>query len=104
MKTLYVSLMSNEGDELATYAMEDFAIASEPEEADSDEYCDNQELIARVAALFDSVLALLNERQAVPQQGTMWVKLALGDVLLTADQIEGDIVLPITVQPLTQGD
>jgi hypothetical protein len=69
MKTLFLRLMSQAGDELDRIALEDFCIAAEPGE-DAVEYDQgNQEIIERVAALYTSVLALLRERQAAPKRG-----------------------------------
>jgi hypothetical protein len=51
------------------------------------------------------VLALLQERQAAPSHGCIWLKLALGEALLTADETPGEaVVIDVTVRPLTPGE
>jgi hypothetical protein len=104
MKSLHLCLMSQAGDELETIAVDDFAIAAEPAEIDSEYGQDNQEIIERVAALYRSVLALLSQRQAAPMRGITWLKLALGQALLTADQRDGDVLLEVIVRPLREGE
>ena len=101
MKSLYLRLMSQAGDELDTIAVDEFAIAEEGEEAPAET---SQEIIERVAALYTSVLALLRERQAAPTRGRTWCKLALGEALLTADQRDGDVVVEVIVRPLEEGE
>jgi hypothetical protein len=101
MKALQILLRNQEGDELAAITLDEFTIADDPAEV-SDEV--NEEILERVDALYTSLLTLLRESQAFPCQGAMWLKLALGDTLITADQQEGDVVLPVTVRPLEEGE
>jgi hypothetical protein len=100
MKALHLHLMSQEGDLLETIMVNEFAISEEAFEFSAE---DNEEILERVAALYSSVVDLMQERQAHPRRGLMWLKLALGDALLTADQQEGDVVIPVTVRPLQEG-
>lgn len=102
MKSLYLRLLTTDGDELDSIAVDEFAIA---EEWDEDFPTQPQEdIIARVDALFTSLLTLLQERQAAPSRGRTWLKLALGEALLTADCLPEDIVLEVTVRPLGEGE
>lgn len=101
MRALHLHLMSQDGDLLESVMVDEFAISDEPEAFTGE---DNEEILKRIAALFSSVLDLMEERQAHPGRGLMWLKLALGDALLTADQQEGDVVLPVTVRPLQEGE
>jgi hypothetical protein len=101
MRALQIRLMSKDGDVLESIVMDEFTITEEPAEV-FDEV--NEEIIERVDALYTSLLTLMRERQAYPRQGQMWLKLALGDALLTADQQEGDVVLPVIVRPLQEGE
>jgi hypothetical protein len=92
--------MNSHGDELESLILDEFAISEEPVAFSTE---DNEAILERVDALYTSVLDLMRERQAHPTQGLMWLKLALGDALLTADQQEGDVVMPVTVRPLREG-
>ena len=104
MKTMSIRLTNEVGDELDTIEVDNFTIADEPQEIYSEYVPDNQEIIERVEDLYTSVLTLLSERQAVPRQGRTWLKLALGEAVLTADQKDGDIVLQIVVRPFEAGE
>jgi hypothetical protein len=99
MKAMHVRLLSQEHDELDTIALDEFAIAEDPEDAP---YTGNEEILERVAALYAHVLALLSERQAAPLRGRTWLKLALGEALLTTDQRGGDVVIEVIVRPLKE--
>jgi hypothetical protein len=101
MRAMEIYLMSTDGDVLEAVVMDEFAISEEPVEFSSE---DNEAILERVDALYFSVLDLMRERQAHPSQGLMWLKLALGDALLTADQQEGDVVLTVTIRPLREGE
>ena len=101
MKALQICLMSTDGDELEAIVMDEFTIAEEPVEGFDE---DNQEILERLDDLYTSLLTLMRERQAHPRRGLMWLKLALGDALLTADQQDGDVILPVTVRPLQEGE
>jgi hypothetical protein len=101
MRALQLCLMNNHGDELETFILDEFTISEEPVAFSAE---DNEVILERVDALYTSVLDLMQERQAHPIQGLMWLKLALGDALLTAGQQEGDVVLPVTVRPLREGE
>ena len=97
MKTLTMRLVTIEGDELECVPVEEFAIAEAWQET---EEADGESITKRVDALYHSLLTLLRERQAAPRQGTMWLKLALGKAILTADESPEDIVLKVMVEPL----
>jgi hypothetical protein len=101
MKVLNIQLVSLEGDEIDCVALDEFGIA---EPWDEPEDSDTQTVIERVEAMFESVLALLRERQAAPHEGVLRLKLALGEVLLTADEQEGDVVLPVRVAAMSGDD
>jgi hypothetical protein len=101
MKAVELRLLSEGGEELETIELEAFAIASEPED---DPPADNEEILTRVAALYESVISLLLERQVAPKRGRTWLKLALGKPLLTADQQDGDVVIEVIVRPLREGE
>ena len=94
MKELSIQLVSLEGTELDCVTLDEFGIA---EPWDDSPAVDNDTLIERVEALFASVLTLLRERQATPHGGVLFLKLALGEALLTADESEGDVVLQVKV-------
>ena len=99
MKELRMCLFTTDGEEVECIPVEEFAIAQE-----WDEYpeADSHTIIARIDALYRSLLALLRERGAAPCQGHMWLKLALGEALLNADESPADIELKVTVQPLSE--
>jgi hypothetical protein len=99
MRTLNLRLLTSFGDELETIPVDEFTITEEPEELDLEESLDNQAMVERVEELYASVLTLLAERQATPKRGRTWLKLALGEALLTAGQSAGDIVLQVMVRP-----
>jgi hypothetical protein len=101
MRALQIHLMNRDGDVLESFVVDEFTIAEEPAEVFD---ADNQEILERLDDLYTSLLTLIRERQAYPRRGLMWLKLALGDALLTADQQEGDVVLPVTVRPLHEGE
>ena len=101
MKDMELSLMTQNGDHLESLPVNGFAIAEHWEEAPGGT---NQEIIERIRALYETVVMLLRERQAVPRQGHTWLKLALGEALLTADELPGDVVLEVIVRPLAEGE
>jgi len=94
MRDLSIQFVSLEGTELDCVTLDEFGLA---EPWDDSPAVDNDTLIERVEALFDSVLTLLRERQAAPHGGVLFLKLALGEALLTADESEGDVVLQVKV-------
>ena len=94
MRELSIQLVSLEGTELDCVTLDEFGIAEPWDDAPA---VDNDTLIERVEALFASVLTLLRERQAAPHGGVLFLKLALGEALLTADESEGDVVLQVKV-------
>jgi hypothetical protein len=96
MKELSIQLVSLEGTELDCITLDEFGIA---EPWDDSPAVDNDTLIERVGALFESVLALLRDREASLHEGVLWLKLALGEALLTADEVDGDVVLQVMVTP-----
>ena len=100
MKTLNVRLISNDGDELDTFPLEKITVAEEWDEAPSG----NTEVTEYMADLLAELLSLLRERQAAPHRGRTWLKLVLGEALLTAHEQEGDIVIEIIVRPLGEGE
>jgi hypothetical protein len=99
MKVLNIQLVTLTGEEIDCVALDEFGIAEPWDEAEDS---DTQTIIERVEALFESVLALLREHQAAPQEGVLQLRLALGEVLLTADDLEGDVVLPVMVTPVSE--
>jgi hypothetical protein len=104
MRTLQLRLLTSVGDELETIPVDEFTIAEEPEEIALDDGLDNQAIVERVEELYTSVLTLLSARQAAPGRGRTWLKLALGEALLTAGEQEGDLVLQIVVRLLEEGE
>ena len=100
MKTLNVRLLTKNGEELETFPLETITVAEEWDEAPSG----NTEVNEHMAALEAELLSLLRERQAAPWRGLMWLKLALGDAILTASSCEGDVVLEIIVRTLAEGE
>ena len=103
MRTLQLRLLTSVGDELETIPVEEFTIAEEPEEMALDDGLDNQAIVERVEELYTSVLTLLSARQAAPGRGRTWLKLALGEALLTAGEREGDIILQVMVRSVEEG-
>jgi hypothetical protein len=103
MRTLQLRLLTSVGDELETIPVEEFTIAEEPEEIALDDGLDNQAIVERVEELYTSVLTLLSARQAAPGRGRTWLKLALGEALLTAGESEGDIILQVIVRSVEEG-
>jgi hypothetical protein len=101
MKSIEMRLYTQSGDEIDAVPLEGFAVSEDGEELLGG---NNQEIIERVSALYDTVVTLLQERQAEPGRGRTWLKIALGEALLTADEHDGDVVLQIIVQPLTEGE
>jgi hypothetical protein len=101
MKDFRMCLFSTDGEEIECIALDEFAIA---QEGDAYPEADSHTVIARVDALYRSLLLLLRERGAAPCQGHMWLKLALGEALLTADESPADIELKVIVQPLSEED
>jgi hypothetical protein len=101
MKALQLRLRSEAGDELDTIDLDAFAIAEEPDDVP---LADNEEILERVAALYESVVGLLSERQVAPKRGLTWLKLALGKPLLTADHTDGDVVIEVIVRPRREGE
>jgi hypothetical protein len=101
MKTLRMCLFSTDGEEIECIALEEFAIT---EAWDEYEEADDHTIIERVDTLYRSLLRLLRERGAAPSRGRMWLKLALGEALLTADERPEDIELKVIVQPLSEED
>jgi hypothetical protein len=103
MKSLHLRLVTEEGDELDSIAVDEFVIAEAWDEFPPGE--SEEDIIERVDALYRSLLRLLRERQAAPRRGFMWLKLALGEALLTADETPGDdMVVEVTVRPLAEGE
>ena len=103
MKTLQFRLVTQEGDELESITIDEFVIAEAWEEAPAEE--SEEDIIARVDALYQRLLWLLRERQSAPSQGRMWLKLALGEALLTAGEVEGDeVFVEVPVCPLAEGE
>jgi len=103
MKSLKAVFVTEEGDELESIAVDGFVIAEAWDDAPLGESEEN--IIERVEALYQSLLRLLRERQAAPRQGQMWLKLALGEALLTANEVEGDdVFVEIPVCPLDEGE
>jgi hypothetical protein len=103
MKTLHLRLLTEEGDELDSITVEEFVIAEAWEEAPPEE--SEEDIIARVDSLYQRLLRLLRERQSAPSQGRMWLKLALGEALLTAGEVEGDeVFVEVPVCPLAEGE
>jgi hypothetical protein len=100
MKTLKVRLVSIDGDELESFPLEKITVAEEWDEAPSG----NDEVAEYMADLLAELVTLLRERQAVACQGLAWLKLALGEAVLTASACEGDVVVEIIVRPLAQGE
>jgi hypothetical protein len=100
MKTLNVRLISNDGDELETFPLEKITVAEEWDEAPSG----NTQVTEYMADLLAELVSLLRERQAAPWRGLSWLKLALGEAVLTAHEHDGDVVLQIIVRPLTEGE
>jgi hypothetical protein len=94
MKDLSLQLVSLEGMEIDCITLDKFGIAEPWDDAPA---LDNETIMERVEALFESVLTLLRERQAAPHGGVLFLKLALGEALLTADESEGDVVLQVKV-------
>jgi hypothetical protein len=101
MKELSIQLVTLEGNEIDCITLDEFGIAESWDDAPS---LDNDTIIERVEALFDSVLTHLRERQAAPHGGVLWLKLALGEALLTADESEGDIVLQVKVESMSEDE
>jgi hypothetical protein len=100
MKTLNVCLITNDGDELETFPLEKITVAEAWDEAPSG----NTQVTEYMADLLAELVTLLRERQAAPGRGLSWLKLALGEAVLTANEQEGDVVVHIIVQPLTEGE
>jgi hypothetical protein len=101
MKAIEMRLYTQSGDEIDAVPLEGFAVSDDQEESPGG---NNQEIIERVSALYDTVVTLLRERQAAPGRGRTWLKIALGEALLSADEHDGDVVLQIIVRPLTEGE
>ena len=101
MKPFELRLLTQSGDEIDAVPVEGFAVSEDGEESLGG---NNQEIIERVSALYDTVVTLLRERQAEPGRGRTWLKIALGEALLTADEQEGDVLLQIIVRPITEGE
>ena len=103
MKCLHLVLQTEDGDELEAIAVDEFVIAEASDESSLEE-CE-EDIIERVNALYKSLLLLLRERGAAPRKGRMWLKLALGEALLTAGEVEGDAVfVEVPVCPLSEGE
>jgi hypothetical protein len=101
MKPLRVDITAENGDLFESLPLDGFAIAEGREEAPAGT---NQDIIERIRDLYDTVVMLLRERQAVPRHGYTWLKLALGEALLTADEQPDDVVLEVIVRSLVEGE
>jgi hypothetical protein len=99
MKELSIQLVTLEGNEIDCITLDEFGIA---EPWDDSPALDNDTIIERVEALYGNVLTHLREREAAPHGGLLWLKLALGEALLTADESEGDIVLQVMVESMSE--
>jgi hypothetical protein len=99
MKELSLQLVSLEGTEIDCVTLDEFGLAEPWDDAPA---MDNETIIERVEALFETVLTLLRERQASPHGGVLFLKLALGEALLTADESEGDVVLQVKVETMNE--
>ena len=100
MKTLNVCLLTQSGDELETFPLEQITVAEEWDEAPSG----NTQVTEYMTSLVAELLSLLRQRQAAACRGLSWLKLALGEAVLTANEHDGDVLLHITVRPLTEGE
>jgi len=101
MKSIELHLHTRSGDQLDAIALEGFGIAQDWDESPGG---NNQEIIERVSALYETMVTLLRERQAAPERGRTCLKFALGEALLTAHEQEGDVVIDIIVRPLGEGE
>jgi hypothetical protein len=99
MKALTIQLVTPTGDTVDDVTLDEFGIAEPWDEEEESTPSDATTIIERVEALFESVLALLRDREAALHEGVLWLKLALGEALLTADESEGDVVLQVMVTP-----
>jgi hypothetical protein len=99
MKSIELRLLTQSGDHIELIPLEEFAIAEQWDELPGGT---NQEIIGQVSALYDTLLSLLRERQAAPGQGYTGLKIVLGEALLSANEIHGDMVLEIIVTPLAE--
>jgi hypothetical protein len=99
MQSIELRLLTPSGDHIESIPLEGYAIAEEPHESPGGT---NQEIIAQVSALYDTLLSLLRERRAEPGQGYTGLKIVLGEALLSANEIDGDLVLEVIVTPLSQ--
>jgi hypothetical protein len=99
MKDLSIQLVSLEGTELDCITLDEFGIA---EPCDDAPEMDNEMIIERVEALFETVLTILRDRQAAPHGGVLFLKLALGEALLTADESDGDVLLQVKVASVSE--
>lgn len=100
MKPFNVRLLSKNGEELETFPLEGITVAEEWDEVPSG----NTQVAEYMAAVEADVRERLRERRAAPLWGLTWLRLALGEALLTAPTCTGDVVLEIIVQPLAEGE
>jgi hypothetical protein len=101
MKPIELRLYTQSGDEIESVQLEEFSIAEERDEATGGS---NQEILERVSALYDALVTLLWERQAAPIRGNTWLKLILGEALITADEYEGGVVIAVPVRTIEGED
>jgi hypothetical protein len=99
MKSIELRLLTPSGDHIESIPLEGFAIAEEGDELPGGT---NREIIAQVSALYDTLLSLIRERKAAPGQGCTDLKIVLGEALLSANEIDGNVVLEIIVSPLAE--
>jgi hypothetical protein len=103
MKSLNLRLVDASGDELEFLPVEQFVIAEawdDIPQADSED-----SILDRVEGLYSSLLTLLRERQASPSHGLVWLKITLGEALLSANEMPGEeVVIDVPVSPLTLGE
>jgi hypothetical protein len=101
MRSINLRPRTRNGDQLEDIPVEGYSI---PEEGDEAPGVTNQEIVEQISALYESVVSHLRERQAVPERGHTWLMIALGEALLTADDVPGDVVLEVIVRPLAEGE
>ena len=94
MKEFNLQLISLEGREIDCITLDRFGIAEPLDDAPA---MDNEMINESMEDLFETVLTLLRERQASPHGGVLFLKLALGEAVLTADESDGDVVLQVKV-------
>jgi hypothetical protein len=102
MRSFKLRPITRNGERLEDIPVEGFGI---PEESDESPGSTNQEIIEQVNALYESVVGHLQECQAAPVRGHIWLKITLGEALLTADEQASEVVvIEVIVRPLVEGE